>query len=172
MSSPSSRRMATPRRTSQRSSQAPQSSPLRPGYGPEDQLRAEASQASDASQSQETPRANRTSQDTSQDALASSPLFFQSSPVNGSTNRSATNGLAGALGMSSPLRQSSAAPDDGARTPRASGQTIGGKEIPATISRFAQISDLVYRFITSKIWLEFKHCRRSPAAKRHRRATK
>ena len=127
MSSPTSRRTATPRRTTQRSSEAPQSSPTQPGYGPEDQLRDEASQGSrqSQSQSQETPRANRTSQDTSQNALTSSPLFFQSSPANGSINRSTTNGSNG-IGISSPLRQQSAAPSDGGRTPRASGQTMGG----------------------------------------------
>ncbi|PSK46377.1 DNA replication licensing factor mcm4 [Elsinoe australis] len=127
MSSPSSRRTATPRR-SNRPSEAPQSSPLQPGHGPDDQLRSEASQASNRQQSQETPRGNRTSQETSQNPPTSSPLFFQSSPVNGSQQRSLDGALNGAngIGISSPLRQSSEAPMDDAQTPRPSGITNGG----------------------------------------------
>ncbi|GAB7341172.1 hypothetical protein MBLNU457_7467t1 [Dothideomycetes sp. NU457] len=109
---------------SQRGTEAPRSSPPAE-YGPDDQLRSEASQASQQqAQSQETPRANRTSQDTSQNNLTSSPLFFRSSPANGSTTRSVINGSNG-IGASSPLRQQSAAPSDGGRTPRASGMTMG-----------------------------------------------
>src|ERR1700712_1156464 len=107
MSSPARRtqrasQSATPRRTSQRSSEAPQSSPIHPDFGPDDQLRSEASQASQTSlqlPEQATPRASRTSQDISQNPSTSSPLFFQSSPANGSVSRSATN----ANNISSPL---------------------------------------------------------------------
>ncbi|KAF2152578.1 MCM-domain-containing protein [Myriangium duriaei CBS 260.36] len=113
MSSP--RRGQTPDRN-QRASQGPPSSP---GYGPDDQLRSEH-----ANSQQETPRGNRTSQDTSQNPPTSSPLFFQSSPVNGSSARPLLNGASNnthAVNISSPLRMSSEPPIDDAQTPRASG---------------------------------------------------
>lgn len=83
MSSPSGRRTrksasATPSRST-RSSQAARSSPA---AGP--------SNAADENPSERTPRQTRASQ------LASSPLFYQSSPAN-----------AGGAGPSSPLRQMS-----------------------------------------------------------------
>ncbi|KAF2227870.1 MCM2/3/5 family-domain-containing protein [Elsinoe ampelina] len=125
MSSPASRRTATPRRSNQ--SAAPESSPLQPGFGPDDQLRSEASQASNRQQSQETPRGNRTSQETSQNPPTSSPLFYQSSPANGAASRSLNGALnvANGIGMSSPLRMSSEPPVDDAQTPRPSGITNG-----------------------------------------------
>ena len=110
------------------------SSPVQPGFGPDDQLRSEASQASLRAASQETPRANRLSQDTSQNPPTSSPLFYQSSPANGSLSRSATNGF----GVSSPLRQQTAASSDGNRTPRASGQTNGGERV-SPMQNFAML---------------------------------
>ncbi|KAF2478320.1 MCM-domain-containing protein [Lindgomyces ingoldianus] len=112
MSSPAQRRSqrssATPRRNgrSARNSQIPSSSPA--PTGPEQQLHSEASQASERV-SQNTPRNARL-----QTASTQSPLFFRSSPVNGSAS-GAGNG-AGA---------SADAVTDGDRTPRASGITIG-----------------------------------------------
>ncbi|KAF2244868.1 MCM-domain-containing protein [Trematosphaeria pertusa] len=105
MSSPAQRRSqrssasATPRRSarSARNSQIPSSSPA-PG-GPEEQLHSETSQASQR-ESQATPRNSRL-----QTASTQSPLFFRSSPVNGSG--------------------SGAPEDDGGATPKASGMTIG-----------------------------------------------
>ncbi|GAB7347599.1 hypothetical protein MBLNU459_g4477t1 [Dothideomycetes sp. NU459] len=97
---------------------------MQPGFGPDDQLRSEASQASQDSlqvPDQNTPRANRSSQNTSNIPPTSSPLFFRSSPANGSANGASANNL----DISSPLRQQSAAPSDGGQTPRASGQTMG-----------------------------------------------
>ncbi|PNS20738.1 DNA replication licensing factor mcm4 [Sphaceloma murrayae] len=126
MSSPSSRRTATPRRST-RPNEIPESSPIQPGFGPDEQLRSEASQASNRQQSQETtPRGNRTSQETSQNPSTSSPLFYQSSPVNGSVSRlnAPSNGTNG-VGFSSPLRMSSEPPMDDAQTPRPSGMTNG-----------------------------------------------
>ncbi|KAF2730143.1 MCM-domain-containing protein, partial [Polyplosphaeria fusca] len=110
MSSPGQRRSqrtsasATPRRSgrSGRSSQLP-SSPA--PAGPEEQLHSEASQASQRGP-QATPRHSRLQTETQ----SQSPLFFRSSPANGSSG--AAN--AGAEPES-----------DGGRTPRASGMTIG-----------------------------------------------
>lgn len=111
--------MSSPARRSTRSSQA-RSSPA-PGA---------VDAAPDASQ---TPRQSRAAQ------LASSPMFFESSPANGgaanaapssplrqmSNSQSTTNNGAAA---SSPLRQQTASQsvNDGDRTPRASGLAIGG----------------------------------------------
>ncbi|KAI0173407.1 cell division control protein 54 [Hypoxylon sp. FL1284] len=109
MSSPSARRTrssqaGTPNRNT-RSSQAPPSSP------------ANGEPSQNGLQNGSTPRNNRSSQ------LASSPLFFQSSPSNGNdrsspalrhnTDSQSTNANPD-VGASSPLRQS-----DGDRTPRA-----------------------------------------------------
>ncbi|KAF4547475.1 DNA replication licensing factor mcm4-like protein [Elsinoe fawcettii] len=126
MSSPASRRTATPRRSNQPTA-VPGSSPTQPDFGPDDQLRSEASQASGRQQSQETPRGNRTSQETSQNPLTSSPLFFQSSSVNAAAEHTRNGGLNGAngVGISSPLRMSSEPPTDGGQTPRPSGTTNG-----------------------------------------------
>ncbi|KAF2650960.1 MCM-domain-containing protein [Lophiostoma macrostomum CBS 122681] len=112
MSSPTQRRSqrssasATPRRSGRnpRSSQIPSSSPA--PVGPEEQLQSEASQASQRG-SQATPRNQRLTSTQTQ-----SPLFFRSSPINGSA--SAVGNGAGAD-----------ADSEGDRTPRASGMTIG-----------------------------------------------
>lgn len=80
-------------------------------FGPDDQLQAEASQSLQVPGG-ETRRAGE------QAPLASSPLFFRSS--------SPANPPSGGVNMSSPP-QAYAAPSDGDATPRASGQTIGGK---------------------------------------------
>ncbi|KAI9654350.1 MAG: hypothetical protein M1821_006666 [Bathelium mastoideum] len=119
MSSPTSRRTArnsgsaTPARST-RSSQVPASSPM--DLGPDEQLRSEASQASEREQdAQGTPSALR------QTGIASSsPLFFRSSPANGSTARPSGNGV----NISSPLGRDGNT-TDGDRTPRPSGLTIG-----------------------------------------------
>lgn len=102
---------ATPRRSARAagSSQIPQSSP-----GPDEQLQAEASLASQRS-SQATPRNPRF-----QEGAASSPLFFRSSPANGSS--------AGQAGAGADRDT------DGDRTPRASGMTIGGIYCKRTLS--------------------------------------
>ncbi|KAF2101640.1 MCM-domain-containing protein [Rhizodiscina lignyota] len=97
MSSPASRR-------TQRASQGPQSSPASA------QLLSEAS-ASQRQDANGTPR-NGETQDSG--VTASSPLFFRSSPANGSVAGSAPP-------VSSPLRQVT----DGDRTPRASAQNVG-----------------------------------------------
>ena len=113
MSSPTKRRSqrtsasATPRRSA-RGSQIPPSSPA-PARGPEEQLQSEATQASQRS-SQATPRNSRLQTETS----TQSPLFFRSSPVNGS-------GAGNGTGVD--------AETDGDRTPRASGAHIGGTSI-------------------------------------------
>ena len=123
MSSPTQRRSqrssasATPRRD-QREPEAPGSSPMQTGFGPDNQLRSEASQASDLSlqvPGQGTPRANG-----AQAPPSSSPLFFRSSPANAAAN---------GVNVSSPLGQPPSS--DGGQTPRASGQTIGGALILA-----------------------------------------
>ncbi|KAI1399645.1 cell division control protein 54 [Hypoxylon fuscum] len=116
MSSPSSRRTrgsqaGTPSRNT-RSSQAPRSSP---GSGP-----------ANGAQNGNTPRGNRPSQ------LASSPLFYQSSPSNGNdrsspalrhnTDSQSTNANPEPA-PSSPMRQS-----DGDRTPRA--RSLMGESSP------------------------------------------
>ncbi|KAF2115407.1 MCM2/3/5 family-domain-containing protein [Lophiotrema nucula] len=109
MSSPAQRRSqrssasATPRRSGRgaRSSQVP-SSPA----GPEEQLRSEASQASQRPSQQATPRHSRLQTATQ----SQSPLFFRSSPANGSASGAATG---------------AGAEEDGDRTPKASGMTIG-----------------------------------------------
>lgn len=118
--------MSSPAKRSTRSSQARSS----PAPGAENA-------APDASQ---TPRQTRASQ------LASSPMFFESSPANGgaanaapssplrqmSNSQSTNNNGAGA---SSPLRQQteSQSVNDGDRTPRASGLAIGGMCFPYLI---------------------------------------
>ncbi|KAK8205901.1 MCM2/3/5 family-domain-containing protein [Phyllosticta capitalensis] len=113
MSSPAQRRStrssasATPRRST-RNSQVPQSSPL--AAGADEQLRSEASQGS-----QRTPRARAQQQN---NVPASSPLFYNTSPANGSTAPNGANGV----GVSSPTRP---AGTDGDRTPRASGMNFG-----------------------------------------------
>lgn len=128
MSSPSQRRTrnsqsATPSRTTRSSQAAARSSP------------ANASNAN-APQPGNTPRNTRGSQ------LASSPLFYQSSPANGNsevssplrqnTNSQSTNGNPNAA-PSSPLRGMSNSQDDmqtdGDRTPRAS-RLLGGRSEP------------------------------------------
>ena len=119
MSSPnSSRRSArgTPRRSSQRGSQAPPSDNEQNGSSPQQNTpRASAQQLSSQSQSQQQP--------------TSSPLFFNSSPA-GSQSQSQSQSLSAPNGnrvnISSPLRQRA---DEGinsedARTPRAG---VGGK---------------------------------------------
>ncbi|KAF2268865.1 MCM-domain-containing protein [Lojkania enalia] len=113
MSSPAQRRSqrssasATPRRSgrSARNSQIPASSPA--PAGPDEQLQSEASQAS-----QRAPQATARNSRLQTATQSQSPLFFRSSPTNGSASRDA-NG-AGADGGT-----------DGDRTPRASGMTIG-----------------------------------------------
>ncbi|KAF2793309.1 MCM-domain-containing protein [Melanomma pulvis-pyrius CBS 109.77] len=113
MSSPEKRRSqrstasATPRRSGRnpRTSQMPSSSPA--PAGPEDQLQSEASQASQRGP-QGTPRNSRL-QPTSTD----SPLFFRSSPANGSGS-----GAANGAGADDDE-------DDGGATPKASGMAIG-----------------------------------------------
>lgn len=142
MSSPASRRSnrnsvnGTPRRTSARNSEAPRSSPALPDAdAANDQLRMEAEQASQDLPYENTPRAAvRSSQNTSQsqNPPTSSPLFFRSSPANGSQSQSqSANGAAGnGMNISSPLRQQTALSSDGGRTPRASGvgQLTGGMD--------------------------------------------
>jgi hypothetical protein len=113
MSSPAQRRSqrnsasATPRRGGRnaRSSQIPSSSPA--PAGPDEQLQSEASQASQRG-SQATPRNQRLTSTQTQ-----SPLFFRSSPINGSAS-----GAANGAGAD--------ADSEGDRTPRASGMTFGG----------------------------------------------
>ena len=134
MSSPEQRRSnrssvnGTPRRSA-RSSQAPASSPALPNnngnnVAADEQLRSEAD---DANMQDVTPRGStRSSQNISQSQAppTSSPLFFRSSP-NGSQSQSQQGGRAG--GASSPLKSQADVPSsDGARTPRASGMTMGG----------------------------------------------
>lgn len=128
MSSPTQRRSqrasesVTPRQD-QQNTEIPPSSPMQTGSdGPDEQLRTEsqASQPSLQLPNQETPRANRSSQNTSQIPPASSPLFFRSSPANGSQD--GANGV----NISSPLRQESLAPSDGGATPRPFSQNFGG----------------------------------------------
>ena len=110
MSSPATRRMqrnsqsATPRRTT-RSSQAIMTSPLA-GAAPSDQLFSEASQNFDGPLTNGSPL-HPTLQD---QPPVSSPLFFRSSPANGSVANSAVN-----------------------TTPRPSGITAGGKLVPSYI---------------------------------------
>ena len=133
MSSPSQRRTrnsqsATPRRSA-RTSQAPQSSPAN-GSAP--------------SQAVSTPRNTRSSQ------LASSPLFYQSSPANdgpssplrhNTESQSQSHADPGAA-PSSPLRHMTnsqttrnESQNDGDRTPRASGAPlVGGMYLPAVAS--------------------------------------
>ncbi|KAH8676073.1 MCM2/3/5 family-domain-containing protein [Xylariales sp. PMI_506] len=123
MSSPSKRRSqaSTPRRST-RSSQAPQSSPAN---------------ASTSGRNADTPRNTRSSQ------LASSPLFYQSSPSNGdpevssplrqNTESQNTNRNTGSAPPSSPLRHmthSQTPQNDGDRTPRASGSGLIGDSSP------------------------------------------
>ncbi|KAK3335745.1 cell division control protein 54 [Cercophora scortea] len=124
MSSPAKRRSArssqsaTPGRST-RSSQ-PQSSPA--PAGPSDAAAAETERAS------LTPRQTRAS------ALASSPLFYQSSPAGGANNaassplRQMSNSQSTTFqnnAPSSPLRQQTDTQSTGDRTPRASGALLG-----------------------------------------------
>ena len=117
MSSPTSRRSqrtsqsATPRRST-RNSHIPSSSPL--SVGADQQLRSEASDASQRPGSQATPRTSRLQSN----VAASSPLFFRSSPVNSS---GAANGAGASSSLGQPMEGT-----DGDRTPRASGQGVGG----------------------------------------------
>ncbi|KAK7513009.1 MCM2/3/5 family-domain-containing protein [Phyllosticta citriasiana] len=117
MSSPAPRRStrssasATPRRST-RNSQFPQSSPL--AAGADEQLHSEASQGS---QPQRTPRARVQQQN---NVPSSSPLFYNTSPANGSTTANGANGV----DASSPTRHQPAG-TDGDRTPRASAMNIG-----------------------------------------------
>ena len=117
MSSPTSRRSqrtsqsATPRRST-RNSQIPSSSPL--AVGADQQLRSEASDASQRLGSQATPRTSRLQSN----VAASSPLFFRSSPVNSS---GAASGAGASSSLGRPMEGT-----DGDRTPRASGQGVGG----------------------------------------------
>ncbi|KAK7533040.1 MCM2/3/5 family-domain-containing protein [Phyllosticta citribraziliensis] len=117
MSSPAPRRStrssasATPRRST-RNSQVPQSSPL--AAGADEQLRFEASQGS---QTQSTPRARVQQQN---NVPSSSPLFYNTSPANGSAPINGANGV----DASSPTRHQPAS-TDGDRTPRASAMNIG-----------------------------------------------
>lgn len=126
--------MSSPARRSTRSSQAgtparnTRSSQARssPAPGPSDAAEAE------------TPRRTRASQ------LASSPMFYESSPANGgadaapssplrqmSNSQTTDNGPA----PSSPLRQQTESQtiNDGERTPRASGVRIGGRTTPSLV---------------------------------------
>jgi len=110
MSSPTKRRAqrSSASVTPRRSARAPvTSSP--PPVGPEEQLQAEASQASQVLQygSQATPRNTR-----SQTASTLSPLLFRSSPVE-STGPGAVAGDD---------------ESDGGATPKASAMTIGGMQ--------------------------------------------
>ncbi|KAL9087266.1 MAG: hypothetical protein Q9165_006760 [Trypethelium subeluteriae] len=83
--------------------------------GPDEQLRSEASQASDRQQS-----ANGTPSRPRQSGIASSsPLFFRSSPANGSVA-----GPGNGVNISSPLARDRDG-TDGDRTPRPSGLTVG-----------------------------------------------
>jgi DNA replication licensing factor MCM4 len=111
MSSPEKRRTtrSSASTTPRRSGRNPRSSalPSSPGpAGPDDQLQAEASQASQRGP-QATPRNSRL-QDSN---TTESPLFFRSSPANGSATG------AGADEMDE---------DDGGATPKASAMNIGG----------------------------------------------
>ncbi|KAF2711307.1 DNA replication licensing factor mcm4 [Pleomassaria siparia CBS 279.74] len=120
MSSPEKRRSqrstasVTPRRSGRnnpRGSALPESSPA--PAGPEDQIQTEASQASHRGP-QATPRNSRLRESNNTD----SPLFFRSSPANGSGS-GAANG-AGVDAMDEDEDE-----DDGGATPKASGITIG-----------------------------------------------
>ncbi|ORY57495.1 MCM2/3/5 family-domain-containing protein [Pseudomassariella vexata] len=121
MSSPSQRRQSGTPRRSTRNSQAPQSSPAN----------------GDASlQNANTPRNTRSSQ------LASSPLFYQSSPANvhgdvssplRHNTESQSQNADGDAAPSSPLRNmthSQTTENDGDRTPRASGIGLIGESSP------------------------------------------
>jgi DNA replication licensing factor MCM4 len=125
MSSPSHRRQrssqsGTPKRSSRKSSQPVASSPA--GDPSAAQLLGEA--ASSQVGSQGTPR---------NAGLSSSPLFFRSSPANG-----ATTGRN--MDVSSPLRQQVTTDlvmsDGGDRTPRPSGQLIGGMSTLTSVHKF------------------------------------
>jgi len=138
MSSPSHRRQrssqsGTPKRSSRKSSQPLASSPsIDPSAA---QLLGEA--ASSHAGSQGTPR---------KALLSSSPIFFRSSPANG---RNAD--------VSSPLRQQVTndlvMSDSGDRTPRASGQLIGGIYTPTSVYNFVLMPS---RFFANSICLELK----------------
>ncbi|KAK8020797.1 MCM2/3/5 family protein [Apiospora arundinis] len=128
MSSPSQRRQqasqSTPRRSA-RNSQAPQSSPAN---------------ANPASQTANTP-----SRPTRSSNLASSPLFYQSSPANGNAevssplghNTETQSNAGGSAAPSSPLRHmthsqttQNESQNDGDRTPRARGSGLVGESSP------------------------------------------
>jgi DNA replication licensing factor MCM4 len=142
MSSPASRHSnrnslnGTPRRSSQRGSQALINDADLPGSDPaSQQLQSEADAA------QTTPRANaQNSQDTSQSQVppTSSPLFYQSSPA-GSQSQSQSQSLnlpqGNGINISSPLRQQvDAGSSQGGRTPRLSG-AFGGQSIGYVVMR-------------------------------------
>ncbi|KAL8345521.1 hypothetical protein RB601_005531 [Gaeumannomyces tritici] len=135
MSTPSGRRTrnaqsATPGRSARSSQAAAQGSPAAgpSGAGADDQDPASAARA--------TPRATRASQ------LASSPMFFQSSPAGGNarmspssplrqmSNSQSTGNGRNNFAPSSPLRQNTDSQDDPERTPRASGSRLIGESSP------------------------------------------
>lgn len=126
--------MSSPARRSTRSSQAgtpgrnTRSSQARssPAAGPSDAAEAE------------TPRRTRASQ------LASSPMFYESSPADGGANAAPSSPLRqmsnsqntdNGPAPSSPLRQQTESQtiNDGERTPRASGMRIGGRTSPRSL---------------------------------------
>ena len=144
MSSPSHRRQrssqsGTPKRTSRKSSQPVPSSPaVDPSAA---QLLGEA--ASSQAGSQETPR---------NAPLSSSPIFFRSSSANGAATGRNTD-------VSSPLQQQVTndlvMSDGGDRTPRPSGQLIGG------MFTFMSVKYVLipYRFFANSLCLELKSWR-------------
>jgi hypothetical protein len=136
MSSPAQRRSqrtsasATPRRSARgQNSQIASSSPA--PAGPDEQLQAEVSQASQRG-SQATPR-NARFQTTS----TQSPLFFRSSPANPSGS-GAANG---------------ADESDGGATPKASGMTIGGRN--KSLSGIQCMAN-GYRFLSHSLRLQLQ----------------
>jgi DNA replication licensing factor MCM4 len=154
MSSPSHRRQrssqsGTPKRSSRKSSQPVATSPsMDPSAA---QLLGEA--ASSQAGSQGTPR---------NVPLSSSPMFFRSSPANGaSTGRN--------VDISSPLRRQVtndlAMTDGGDRTPRPSGQLIGGMFIATSVQYLILMP---CRFLANSLRFEFKSCSRAhrPSANR------
>nr|OQO32132.1 hypothetical protein B0A51_00975 [Rachicladosporium sp. CCFEE 5018] len=131
MSSPAQRRSnrnsvnGTPRRPSQRSSQAPASSPALPAN-----TNGNGEPRSDAASPNATPRRQaQSSQNLSQSQAppTSSPLFFGSSPQGGESQSQSQSRLGvpqgnGATNVSSPLRRQVAnGSSQGGRTPRANG---------------------------------------------------
>lgn len=133
MSSPVSRRSATPRQEGPQQSMDNASSPIN---NPDDHILSDAPDESPSEtrnnnqDGDRTPRANRESQDTSQNPPTSSPLYFQSSPANRSVNRSLPYGTANGVNISSPLRRgTSEIPSEGPRSSRPSNTLMnaGGK---------------------------------------------